>query len=225
MKYKKYISLLLTAAMAAGAVPAGAQSIENTGLSIAGAADEVETGSAVDTEKGGNTREASVSYEFGTEKTKLSAGNYDLPLTMMKGSDITSQSMAGSCIKSAVLTVNDDGSASIRVELGAVKIGTIESWAKDWKIYQSNDTSGDAVDAAAITDADGNVTAIVYNVPDVTTDGTYVNMFIDAMNTTQDAYFKYDYVNAVQGSESTEKVYEGTSHIDQFGEYDINVKV
>ena len=165
------------------------------------------------------------SYEFGSAKTKLSAGTYNIPISMMKGADITQNSMAGSCVKSATLTVNEDGTAKIKVNLGPVQLGAITGWAKDWKIYQTNKIEGTPVSADETKNAEGNVEAIEYTIPDITADGTYVNMFIDAMGTSQDAYFKLDYANAKSDSSSDEKVYEGTAHIDQFGEYDVNVKV
>lgn len=163
--------------------------------------------------------------EFGSAKTKLSAGTYNVPISMMKGADITQNSMAGSCVKSAILTVNEDGTAKIKVNLGPVQLGAITGWAKDWKIYQTNKIEGTPVSADETKNAEGNVEAIEYTIPDITADGTYVNMFIDAMGTSQDAYFKLDYANAKSDSSSDEKVYEGTAHIDQFGEYDVNVKV
>lgn len=163
--------------------------------------------------------------EFGSAKTKLSAGTYNVPISMMKGADITQNSMAGSCVKSAILTVNEDGTAKIKVNLGPVQLGAITGWAKDWKIYQTNKIEGTSVSADETKNAEGNVEAIEYTIPDITADGTYVNMFIDAMGTSQDAYFKLDYANAKSDSSSDEKVYEGTAHIDQFGEYDVNVKV
>lgn len=163
--------------------------------------------------------------EFGSAKTKLSVGTYNIPISMMKGADITQNSMAGSCVKSATLTVNEDGTAKIKVNLGPVQLGAITGWAKDWKIYQTNKIEGTPVSADETKNAEGNVEAIEYTIPDITADGTYVNMFIDAMGTSQDAYFKLDYANAKSDSSSDEKVYEGTAHIDQFGEYDVNVKV
>lgn len=163
--------------------------------------------------------------EFGSAKTKLSAGTYNIPISMMKGADITQNSMAGSCVKSAILTVNEDGTAKIKVNLGPVQLGAITGWAKDWKIYQTNKIEGTPVSADETKNAEGNVEAIEYTIPDITADGTYINMFIDAMGTSQDAYFKLDYANAKSDSSSDEKVYEGTAHIDQFGEYDVNVKV
>ena len=131
-------------------------------------------------------------FEFGSSNVKLSEGSYKLPLAMMKSTDITADSMAKSCIKDAYLTVDKNGKAKIKVNLQAVTIGAITDWAKDWKIYSSS-LGSDLTAAEFTTNSDGNVDSITFELPDNSFDGVYANMFITAMASTQDCYFKLDY--------------------------------
>ncbi len=169
--------------------------------------------------------EEGTSGGFGSQNIELKQGEYKLPLTMMKGYDITSPSMAGSCIKGAVLYIDEAGSAKIKVNLGPVTIGPITDWAEQWKVYPELKTEGIPGNAEYTTNAEGNTDSITFDVPDNKWDGVYVNMFINAMNSSQDAYFAFDYANAESLGESEVKTYTGTSHIEQFGEYDVDVTV
>ncbi len=167
---------------------------------------------------------AAVTYSFGSAQAELEAGEYDIDVSLKNASNISNDSMAASCIESAVLTVNSDGSAKLSVNLQAVTVGTISGWASEWKIYQGSSASGDTIDAEITgTDEDGNVTQITFDIPDNSADGVYVNMFIAAINSAQNAYLAIDYSSLTE--ESTVKTYTGTAHVDQFGSYDVNVTV
>lgn len=139
---------------------------------------------------------AAQAYELGSSKIDFEPGKYTLPVAMMKASDTNSPSMAGSCIKSAVLEVAEDDTANVTVEIGSVTIGSIVGYAKEWTIYQSNDTTGEKVAAEYTTDDNGNVDQIKFTLPDNTWDGVYANMYIDVMATYQDAYLAMDFDNA-----------------------------
>ena len=139
---------------------------------------------------------AAQAYELGSSKIDFEPGKYTLPVAMMKASDTNSPSMAGSCIKSAVLEVAEDDTANVTVEIGSVTIGSIVGYAKEWTIYQSNDTTGEKVAAEYTTDDNGNVDQIKFTLPDNTWDGVYANMYIDVMGTYQDAYLAMDFDNA-----------------------------
>ncbi|MCD8089305.1 MAG: NEAT domain-containing protein, partial [Clostridiales bacterium] len=163
-------------------------------------------------------------YSFGSAQIELEAGEYDIDVSLKNAANTSNDSMAASCIKSAVLTVNSDGTAQLTVNLQAVTVGTISGWATEWKIYQGSSASGDTVDADITgTDEDGNVTQITFDIPDNSADGVYVNMFIGAINAAQNAYIAIDYSSLTE--ESTVKTYTGTAHIDQFGSYDVTVTV
>ena len=162
------------------------------------------------------------SAKFGSAQIELAPGEYNLPVKMMKSTDITSASMAGSCIKDGKLIVNDDGTATVIIGLQPVSMGTISDWAKAWNIYQGNSTASEKKPAIEELNLDGNVCGITFTLPDNSFDGVYANMFISAMNSTQNAYLAFDYSSC---GKSTTNTYTGTAHIDQFGEYDVNVSV
>ncbi len=164
-------------------------------------------------------------YEIGSQNKNFEPGRYTLPVELMKASDIDSPSMAGSCIKGAVLEITDDEEPYVIVDIGSVTVGTIIGYAEEWKIYQSNDTAGEKVAAEYTTDNSGNVNQIKFKMPDNTFDGVYLNMYIDVMGSYQDAYLAMDFENAVLEGESVVKTYTGTGHVDQFGKYDVNVTV
>ena len=143
-----------------------------------------------------NAKTAGKTFEFGSSKKALAAGKYKLPVSLKKGTDITSDSMAKACLKSAELEVADDGKAAVTVELGSVTFGTLTAYAADWKIYSGTSASGTTTDAQITgKDDEGHVTQIKFELPDNSYDGVFVNMFIDAMNTTQDAYIAMDFAN------------------------------
>lgn len=135
---------------------------------------------------------------FGSEGTVLNPGRYTIPASLMNASNIANASMAASCIKGAELTVNENGTAYVTVDIGSVTVGTITGFAADWKVYDGvKGALGNASDAEVLeTDADGHVTKIRFTVPNNTYDGVFVNMYIDVMYSSPDAYLKLDYADA-----------------------------
>ncbi|MBR4015107.1 MAG: S-layer homology domain-containing protein [Anaerotignum sp.] len=135
-------------------------------------------------------------YEFGSSKVELSAGTYDMNVSLMKASDPTSPSMAGSAIAgTAKLTVSDEGVATLEIPIGAVSVGPITGHASQWKIFTGTSASGDSIVATETKDSEGYVNSISYQIPDIALDGNYCEMYVDAMNTTTSAYLAYDYAN------------------------------
>lgn len=133
---------------------------------------------------------------FGTANTELSKGTYTVKASLMKGSDPTSASMAGSCIAGdATMVVAEDGSATVTVPIQSVTVMGVTGNAEQWKIYKG-DTTTETTDASATTGEDGKVNSITFTIPDKSQDGVYVNMYIDLMQTTQEAFLKLDYANA-----------------------------
>ena len=148
---------------------------------------------------------------FGSAGTRLEPGKYTLPLSMNKATNISSPSMAAGCVKGAVLTVNDDGTADVTVNLQAASAYGLTLWASDWYVYRSDDTSGEKTAAAYTNDSDGNVDSITFRLPDNSRDGVYVNMYIGSpMNVRQDAYFAMDFAGAEPIVETTVNVERGT---------------
>lgn len=159
---------------------------------------------------------------FGSNKKALLPGTYDINITMKNAGDLSRDSVAGSCIKSGKLIVNGDNTADIEIELQAVTVGPITDWAEQWKIYK-NGLNSETFDAAETLNADGKVCKIKFTLPDNNADGVYVSMYVSAMGTAPNAYLLFDFDSI--GTEKTPKIFTGTAHIDQFGEYDVNASV
>lgn len=169
---------------------------------------------------------AAPTYQFGTEQVALTPGVYELGVALNKANDITSASMAGTCIQGGTLTVEEDGTAKVTVRLGPVSVGPISGWAKDWKVYQEYgyENTGSLADAAYTeTTVDGQTVqdSITFTLPDNSWDGVYVNMYIDVMGMAQNAYLAFTWPEPAEIAD----VREGTAQVEQFGKYDVNVKV
>ncbi len=218
MKFKKLLSAVLAGVMVLSSLSLNAIA-DTENLSDVDGNNVI---SADDVVSGGAVRSAATAYLFGSANRALTAGTYDLSIQMMKASDITSASMAGSCINGGTLTVDENGKATVTVNLQPVTIGSISDWAEQWKIYNGNAASGETTDAVVHTNEDGKVDQISFELSDNSVDGVYVNMFISVMNTTQDAYLAFDYSGI---GESVTNTYTGTARVTQFGEYDVNVTV
>ena len=147
-------------------------------------------------------------YNFGSSETELSAGEYTLPVKLMNASNIANTSMAGSCIVGGTLKIDENGTATVYVDLQAVSVFGVTAFASDWKIYQESNVSSSTVDATVEkTDSDGNVTQISFTVPDNSWDGVYLNMSVQAMGISPDAFLSIDYANAtVKGNEVSDPV-------------------
>ena len=133
---------------------------------------------------------------FGTANTNLEKGTYTVTVSMMKADDPTTASMAGSCIAGkGTLVVAEDGSAKLTVPIQAANVMGQTAYAKDFKVYKGGlDTEATA--AEFTTDENGNVNSITFDIQDKAQDGVYITMFIDLMNTNQNAFLKADYANA-----------------------------
>lgn len=138
---------------------------------------------------------------FGSAATELEVGVYSLPVKMMNASNISSPSMAGSCVTGGSVVVSEDGSAKVSVSLQAVSVFGLTAWASDWKIYKENAAKGEKIDALAHMNMDGNVDMITFDILDNTLDGVYISMFVSAMNYSPDAYLAFDFANAVKATE------------------------
>ena len=166
---------------------------------------------------------ADSNFEFGSNKVNLQPSTYSLPVKMMKATNITSPSMASSCIKNATITIGNDNKANVAIDLQAVSIMGISDWAENWQIYKGNSANGETFTADTHTNEENKVDQISFEIPDNAYDGVYVNLFVPAISLNTNAYLAFDYDNAVDTN--TSKFYTGTAHISQFGEYDINATV
>ena len=189
--------------------------------------------------------ESSKTFSFGSAGTKLDAGTYTVPVSLMKVNDHTSESMAKDTFPATVtLEVSDDGTATIISTVQSVTFGTLKDMAKDIKIYQSDSPDGDAVPVNVLetTQLDESFakgpkevpSKISFQIPNNSWDGVYINFFVDAMGAAPNAWLKIDYANAQkQGNTTTEPTdsakdsgtYIGKAHVEQFGEYDIHTTV
>lgn len=171
------------------------------------------------------TEQAENAFSFGSSQTQLSPGTYTLPVALKNAGDISKDSMAASCVRDGRMVVNPDGSADITIGLQAVSVFGITAWASNWMIY-STDLNGEKEAATPSADADGNVDSITFRLPDNAMDGVYTDMFVSAMNTTMQAYFAFDYANAVLvGGQETGEKKTGSAKVEQFGGYDVHVAV
>lgn len=109
------------------------------------------------------------------------------------------------------IKVAEDGTTRVTVELGAVTVATITEYAKNWKVYTENGTTGTPVTVAHTKNADGEINSISFNLPDNSFDGVYMSMYVSAMNSTQQAYLSLDFANAYV-DDGTIKA-SATSHI------------
>ena len=138
-------------------------------------------------------------YAFGTSNVELAPDTYDLGVNLKRASDITADSMAASCITGGTLTVNEDGTAKVTVNLQAVTVGTVSGWASDWKVYQEYDYANEemlvAADYTEKTVDDVTVQdSITFTLPDRGWDGVYVNMYIGIM----DMYGVYLFIRQIR---------------------------
>lgn len=180
---------------------------------------------------------------LGTEQTAFEVGTtYIVPLALKNANNLSQDSAAKDCPgKYGKLTVAEDGSAQISVNLRGVTVGTATDYAYDFKIYQGTKASGETV--AATVDSTQDVifkngeeetpktvpAQITFKIPEAVknTDGVYLSMFVDAMGYAPDAYLQIDYTNAkVSGDASINYSTDvATAAVDQFGKYNVNVKV
>lgn len=169
---------------------------------------------------------------FGSEKTTLKEGSYSVPVAMKKASDITADSMAGGCIDGAArLIIDKDGMASLEVSLTSLNIMGSTGNAANIKVFEGNAAEGDAAEAKILEGSESFPTKIRFEIPkaQISSDGVYISMDImsdSKVMMSQTAYLAIDYKNAKsQGETSSSEVKENTTHIDQFGGYDVKTKV
>ena len=133
-------------------------------------------------------------YEFGTAKTALKPGQYDLPVSLMNAGKPDKPSMAAAAVKGGVLEVLDNGDAFVNVKLGPVTVMGMTGWSSEWKIYSESNTDSALTPAEVIAqDEAGNVTEIRFRLPYTDKDGVYAQMHVAAMNMTSDGYLKLDF--------------------------------
>lgn len=137
-------------------------------------------------------------YEFGTEKTQLAPGVYDLPVSLNNASKPTKPSMAASCLLSGSLEVKNDGTGYVRLKLGNVSMGIISAWAESWMIYDSYDYANNSSKTSAdviSTDAEGHQTEIGFKLPYTDQDGVFCSMSVPDMGMNPDAFIKMDFAS------------------------------
>ena len=138
-------------------------------------------------------------YEFGTAKTVLLPGEYELPVSMMKADKHDKPSMAGTCIKGGSLLVHEDGSAVVTLELGPVSVMGITGWASDWQIFKEYNITSDTVPCQVVeTDEKDHETSVSFTLPYSDQDGVYCQMFVSVMSMTSEAFLKLDFAEAVR---------------------------
>ena len=150
-------------------------------------------------------------YKFGPNQKELAPGKYDLPISMKKATNPNQDSMAASAIRGAVMTVADDGSASVTIKMRAVTQGGATGWGDSWQIYSEYGFPNESklIPCEYTEKVSGNITvqdSITFKLPYTDKDGVYVHMHIDIMGSDQDAFFKMDFDRAVVHVEKPEYV-------------------
>ncbi|MCD8090273.1 MAG: FMN-binding protein, partial [Clostridiales bacterium] len=224
MKFKRFFSAALSAVMAVSATNINFAS-ETDNLTEYFFSEETASGGAVSLASEAE-EETETEYSFGSGGVTFAPGTYDIGVSLKNASNIENDSMAASCIVSGEMTVAEDGTAKIKVELTSVSMGSITGWASDWLIYQGTVASGDTVAAEETTDSEGNVTAIEFDLPDRSFDGVYVSLYVGVVSMTTNAYLAFDYGSTENsGSGETSAItYTGTATVANFG-YEITVYV
>lgn len=192
-----------------------------------------------------NAQEAdSVNTGFGSANVQLEEGDYDIPVSLMKASNIEEKSAAAGCVKDAVLSVKEDGSAELTVNLQTIEMFGAIAGSKDWKIYNTIGSEDDwtnrdksnpqtveaeVIETETYTGSDSKEytvdTVIKFTIPDNSWDGIYVSIFVELMNSAPDAYLQLDYANAVKQGEDRIEVYNGIYQVEQFGKYNVCTEV
>ena len=98
-----------------------------------------------------------ICFEFGSNKVNLQPSTYSLPVKMMKATNITSPSMASSCIKNATIDIGNDSKPTVTIDLQAVSIMGISDWAESWQIYKGNSANGETFTANTRTNEENEV--------------------------------------------------------------------
>lgn len=202
-------------------------------LSMPGARSAV----ADDGDSTGNAALAATTGSLGAQDDAIAPGVYTVPVALMKADDHNTPSGAAAAFANeARLSVGSGGVATLTVDVQPVVFGTITGYASQYQVYQGDSTSSDTQPATVLeygaassgeqlADAQGNAvpSRISFVIPDLTWDGVYLSMFVDVMNSSPNAWLDIDYDNRTYEGEPI--TYQGTAHVDQFGGYDINVKV
>ena len=176
-------------------------------------------------------------YTFGSANTELKAGEYVVPVALMKADQHVKPSNAATAFPTmATLIVAQDGTATLKSAIQPVTVGPITDMAYDIKYYKENDylKLGTAynvdvlqtmVKPDSMPEPGKDVpTEISFIIPNNDFDGVYLNFTVDAMGPAYpDAWLKIDYANAkVPGNVETKT---GSAKVDQFGKYTIDAKV
>lgn len=140
------------------------------------------------------TAEALKTSPSGLNSVNLAAGYYEVPVALMNASDIGKASMAAAALSdTAVLTVKEDGTATLQIQWKPLDIQGLTGNASDIKIYTEQNTTSETIAASD----DGN-SKTSFDILDHSWDGVYVSMYVDAMQSNVDAYIAIDYASAVE---------------------------
>lgn len=157
--------------------------------------------------------EAPADFEFGTARTRLAPGRYDLPVALKHADKHDQNSMAAAAVLGGKLEVQDSGDAFVNVKLGPVNVYGLKGWSENWKIYSGYEygdplNPDDPIAAQAkpaeivSRDADGNATEIRFRLPFTDKDGVYVTMYVPVVTAYPNAFLSLDFANAVPEGET-----------------------
>ena len=236
---KRIIAALLAAVMTVSAVPAGAAEVSDfsEGEDTADFSAQEDTPAVFSDEMSVAASADSVTLNGKSfEKGKT----YLIPVAMKNAANHEKDSAAASCPgKFAFLSVGEDGTPKLTVNLRSVTVGTMTDYAYDFKIYQSAGTDGEkeavfVENTQTVPTMDGNGTRMVpetisFVIPEAVfeQDGVYLNMYVDVMGRDSDAYLQMNYAEAKESGDAslnytTEVV---SAVVEQFGNYSVTAQV
>ena len=236
---KRIIAALLAAVMAVSAVPAGAAEVSD----FSGGEDTADFSAQEDTPA---VFSDEMSVAASADSVTLNGKSFEkgktylIPVAMKNAANHEKDSAAASCPgKFAFLSVGEDGTPKLTVNLRSVTVGTMTDYAYDFKIYQSAGTDGEkeavfVENTQTVPTIDGNGTRTVpetisFVIPEAVfeQDGVYLNMYVDVMGRDSDAYLQTDYAEAKESGDAslnytTEVV---SAVVEQFGNYSVTAQV
>lgn len=151
---------------------------------------------------------------------ELQAGTYAVPVSLRNAGNIDNPSMAAGCLaETGKIVVAEDGTVTAYLTMSTLDMmGTIYGNATKMSYYKEHNTKSDLVPAKVESTRIGIVTpnfgagpkeevevpeVFSFPMPYINQNGVYVQMYVDAMAMTPDAYVLFDYAKAEEIVDTT----------------------
>lgn len=141
---------------------------------------------------------------------ELQPGTYIVPVSLKNAGNIANPSMAAGCLaEKSHIVVGEDGSVTAHLTMATLQMATLYGNATKLSCYAEHTIKSDLVEATVestrIAKATPNFGPLVemevpavfsFQLPYTDQDGVYVQMYVDAMGMSPDAYVLFDYKKA-----------------------------